>query len=196
MKREAIQRLREDFPDLIGPTSALSEDMPEAWETTLRVLLVRLRDIKFGRRRGTVPCEITVRALGAAVKSYLRRPSYLALDVALSVKAKQKNSTAIKSEIRHAVWSCREADLKTLRDSHALDIVDLAVMYVRKTVSAGRFQVPRDAIFTSVYDTDEVRHSMPSWVLEAVGRWLKGQPLGDLTEADRSRFLGIYKRDV
>lgn len=196
MKREAIQRLREDFPDLIGPTSALSEDMPEAWEATLRVLLVRLRDIKFGRRPGTVPCEITVRALGAAVKTYLRRPSYLALDVALSVKAKTKSSTAIKSEIRHAIWSCREAEIKALRESHALDIVDLAVMYVRKTVSAGHFQVPRDAILTSAYDTDEARHMLPSWVLDAVGRWLKDQPLGDLTEAEKSRFLGINKREV
>ncbi|MBD8663057.1 hypothetical protein IFT59_07295 [Rhizobium sp. CFBP 8752] len=193
MKPEHIKLLLEDFPDLLGPSTAISHDMPDAWLPTLRVLLTHLRAIKYGRRPGTVACDIAVRVIGTRVKTYPTRPQHDELDVALTVVGQSR--TAVRSEVRNAIAGCRIADLTRLRDVHALDILDGAVTYVRSTIRAGHQVDAKDVVVTSSYEPDEVRYFMPLWALEAVSGWIKGEQLGDLTESEKARYLKISKSE-
>lgn len=196
MRDDQLQRLREDYPDLVGAETTMDVTMPEAWLTPIRDLLTRLREIKFARRVGVAGGDIAIRSIAARIQNHgvgRRTPASLVLDVRYHCRAPAKTMRAIRSDVRHAAWAAREAEMKALRAKHLLDIVHASQAYVRATISAGQPIAARDVVMTSAYDSDQARYEMANWVLLAVEQWSRRGALGDLTATEKSRFIGITK---
>lgn len=196
MRDDQLQRLREDYPDLVSAETTMDARMPEAWLTPIRAMLVAIRVIKFGRRVGVSGGDIKIRAITARLNGdglgYGRRtPAAHVLDVQYYARAAEKTKRYIKFEISIARFRCGESHAEALRQQHLLDIVGCAQAYVRATIRAGKPLAASDVVVSSAFASEEVRNLMPSWAIMTVDEWLHGGSLGDLTPAEKSRFIGI-----
>lgn len=198
MKPEYIKTIREDFPDLLSADTTIDETMPDAWREAIRGMLVAMRVIKFGRRHGVAGGDIHVRSIagllnGKGVGYGRPTPTSLVLDVQFHTRAPERTKRQIKLEISLAKFRCGEAHAEALRQEHLLDIVHSAQRYVRAMINADTPLKAADVVFSSAYDSDEVRHLMPRWAVMAVDEWLQGGSLGNLTVAEKYRLIRILK---
>jgi hypothetical protein len=191
---EDIARLREDFPDLVGPTTIIGDGMPSTWLTTIRAMLSGLRSLKFGRRLNLAAVDLTVRSIGAISEARVRRPAVRAMKAVVHAPAARGMvKQAIDSEVRRASTSSIAIDAADLQQARKNDIDDETVRFVGKCVRAGKILETKNVVMTSAFDSDVIRHSMPHWVLTRAFQLRQGRDLPGIDEATRARFIDLWK---
>ena len=156
-------------------------------------MLSELRRIKLGQH-GVGAAELTVRSLGPVVEARVLRPPVRSLKAVVHAPAARgATKQAIEAAVRHAAASTIATDQADLQHTYQLDIAAETAGYIRKCVDAGRILPASEVVTTFSADSDEVRYSMPKWVLARAYTLRKGADVEGIDPQTKTRFISLWK---
>lgn len=197
MKPEDIRALRDEFDDLLSETATIEETMPDSWLPSLEMALSKLRRIRDGRLYVDAEAvDLVVRGIKVVQRPYmLRRRPTLGIDV-VAPTARGRTHQAILSVLSAAQYAVEAAEKEHLGRQRAADLERDVARYVRECLTGRRVVEYRHVVHLSVEDPEWTQAAYVELVIIGVRAFAKGGAVKGLDEADRSRFLAIYKSEV
>ncbi|KQS84850.1 hypothetical protein [Rhizobium sp. Leaf383] len=196
MKPEDIERLRQDFADLLSESAGVEETIPDAWLPSVRFTLSQLRRVRDGVLYVDADAvELVVRAVKIVQRRYtLRHRPTLGLEV-VAPAARGRTHQAILSVLSAAHHSVEAAEKEDLGRERTADIERDVARYVRKCLTGRRIVEYRHVVYSCVDDPEWTQAAYVDLVVSGVRSFAKGGAVAGLDEADRSHFLAIHNAE-
>jgi len=197
MKHEDIISLRKDFADLLSESAGIEETMPDVWLPAVRFALSQLRRIRDGQLYPDTPAvDLHIRGIKVVNRRFSAsaRPT-LGLEV-FAPDARGRTQEAILAVLSAVPSSVEAAEKQELGRERTADIRRDIVRYVHECLVVRRVVEYRHFVHSGVDDSEWTQAAYIDLVVSGVRAFRDGATVEGLDEADRSRFLAIYKREM
>ncbi len=197
MKHEDIELLRQDFADLLSETAGVEETIPDVWVPCVRFALAQLRRVRDGVLYVDADAvDLVVRGVKVVKRRYSVKDRPTVGFEVVAPTARGRTHQAILSVLATAQHSVEAAEKEVLGRERAADIQRDIARYVGECLTGRRVVEYRHVVFSGVDDPEWTQAAYVDLVVSGVRGFAKGLEVKGLDEADRSRFLGIYKREM